>query len=66
MNNTGINMLGKVINQYRLVMSINNGAFGTVFRGEHIDHAGSFVAVKLLHSLFINSQEGHDSLFPLH
>jgi serine/threonine protein kinase len=61
MNETTHSMLGKVIHQYRVLEKINDGAFGTVFLGEHLNLKGIVVAVKVLHTIYLNSQEQCDA-----
>lgn len=53
--------IDKQIGNYRLVSSIGRGTFGRVYRGEHIDHPSSLVAMKLFSTTFSFSQEEQES-----
>lgn len=43
-------LLGKVINNYRILAEINRGAFGSVYKAEHLYLKHRLVAIKFLHT----------------
>ncbi len=49
------------IGNYRLVKELASGAFGRVYRGEHIILTNRIVAIKLLHGVHLNSQKERNS-----
>ncbi len=50
-----------IIGNYRLVKELSSGAFGRVYQGEHVILTNRTVAIKLLHSTHLNSQQERDS-----
>jgi tetratricopeptide (TPR) repeat protein len=53
----GKNFLGKEIGNYRITTEINHGAFGRVYKAEHIHLKERVVAIKLLHTYLGLPQE---------
>ncbi|HEY0752363.1 MAG TPA: protein kinase [Ktedonobacteraceae bacterium] len=50
-------MLGKEIGNYRIIAEINSGAFGSVYKAEHIHLKERVAAIKLLHTYLGSQQE---------
>jgi serine/threonine protein kinase len=51
-------LIGKEINNYRIIAEINSGASGSVYKAEHTHLKERIVAIKLLHT-FIGSHKEH-------
>lgn len=49
--------IGKQIGNYRIIKPLNSGAFGRVYEGAHIYLTSRAVAIKLLHSTHLGSDE---------
>lgn len=52
-----MNYIGKEIGNYRLVEPIGGGAFGSVYRAEHVYLEKRVVAVKIMHTAHLDSVE---------
>ncbi len=51
-------LIGKEINNYRIIAEINSGASGSVYKAEHTHLKERIVAIKLLHT-YIGSHKEH-------
>ncbi len=52
-----MNFIGKQIGNYQLVVAINSGGYGSVYRANHTILSGRIVAVKLLHTHLDSDKE---------
>src|SRR5229473_7385403 len=50
-------LIGKEIGNYRITGEINSGAYGSVYRAEHVHIKGRIVAIKLLHAYLGSAKE---------
>ncbi len=50
-------LIGKEIGNYRITEEINSGAYGSVYRAEHMHIKGRIVAIKLLHAYLGSAKE---------
>ena len=48
--------VGKLIGNYRLVAEVGSGAFGNVYRGEHLYLKHRVVAIKVMHTAHLDSE----------
>ncbi len=53
----GNSFIGQEIGNYRITVEINSGAYGSVYKAEHIHLHGRIVAIKLLHTSMGSPQE---------
>ena len=54
--------IGKQIGNYRLIVEIASGGFGTVYQGQHIVFTDRpVVAIKLLHTAYLGSSQEAES-----
>ncbi len=53
--------IGMQIGNYRITSALNSGAFGRVYRGEHIILTHRIVAIKVLHLNYLGSAEEQQS-----
>src|SRR5207237_9189214 len=51
------NYTGKIIGSYRVLEELGSGAYGGVYRGEHIFITGRVVAIKVLPVVHLDSQQ---------
>src|SRR6266702_480697 len=56
----GSNYIGKHIGNYRVVAELSSGAFGSVYLAQHELLAVRSVAIKLLHSMHLGSEQERD------
>ncbi len=52
-----ISYIGKQVGNYRITESIDSGAFGHVYQGVHLYLSNRVVAVKILHTNYLESEE---------
>ena len=52
-----MDFIGKEIGNYRITAEINSGAYGNVYKAEHVYLQGHIVAIKLLHTYMGSPQE---------
>src|SRR5260370_40048426 len=50
----------KQVGNYSLLEELASGTFGSVYRGKHIFLSDHIVAIKLLHTMHLSSQEERD------
>jgi tetratricopeptide (TPR) repeat protein len=53
--------IGKQIGNYRITSALNSGAFGRVYKGEHIILTHRIVAIKVLHMNYLGSSEEREN-----
>lgn len=53
--------LDKQIGNYRIISALNSGAFGRVYKGEHIILTHRIVAIKVLHMNYLGSTEEQEA-----
>jgi Flp pilus assembly protein TadD len=51
------NLIGREIGNYRIITEINSGAYGSVYKAEHVHLSGRIVAIKLLHTYMGSPKE---------
>ncbi len=52
-----ISYIGKQVGNYRISASINSGAFGHVYKGAHLYLSNRIVAIKILHTTYLESDK---------
>lgn len=53
--------IGRQVGNYRITSVLNSGAFGRVFKGEHIILTHRVVAIKILHTNYLGSTEEQEN-----
>lgn len=54
------NYIGKALGNYRIVAQVGGGAFGNVYRAEHIHLQNRVVAIKIMHMAHLDSDEDRE------
>src|SRR5437667_5360569 len=52
-----MSFIGKEVGNYRITAEINSGAYGSVYKAEHVHLKGRIVAIKFLHTYMGSAKE---------